>query len=126
MSTHTIAPSQSVLQSESVFRHLVEGVAEYAIFLLDPTGHIASWNAGAERIKQYKATEIIGSHFSRFYGAEDNAAGKPAYELKVAGEVGRFEDEGWRYRKDGSRFWANVVITRILRSAGLRSSATAC
>jgi PAS domain S-box-containing protein len=118
MSTQSIVPGKSGLQSEGVFRHLVEGVAEYAIFLLDTTGHIASWNAGAERIKQYKASEIIGSHFSRFYGVEDNAAGKPAYELKVAGEVGRFEDEGWRVRKDGSRFWANVVITRILGDDG--------
>lgn len=85
---------------------------------MTPAGYIASWNPGAERIKQYKPEEIIGAHFSLFYGVEDNAAGKPAYEPKVAAEVGRFEDEGWRIRKDGSRFWASVVITRVLGRDG--------
>ncbi len=109
---------ETPLASEHVYRTLVESVADYAILMLTPTGHIASWNPGAERIKQYKAEEIIGSHFSRFYSEEDNAAGKPAYELKVSAEVGRFEDEGWRIRKDGSRFWASVVITRVLDERG--------
>ena len=79
--------------------------------MLDPTGRIASWNAGAERIKGYRADEIIGQHFSRFYSADDVQAGKPDQELRVAAAEGRCEDEGWRVRKDGSRFWANVVIT---------------
>src|SRR6476469_9248330 len=91
-----------------LFRLLVESVSDYAIFLLDPQGYVASWNPGAERIKGYQADEIIGQHFSRFYtqGAVDR--GWPAHELKVAQREGRFEDEGWRVRKDGSHFWANV------------------
>lgn len=109
---------ESLLQSEGVFRLLVEGVRDYAIFLLDPQGNVASWNPGAERIKGYLASEIIGSHFSTFYPPEDVAAGKPEYELKVAAEIGRFEDENWRVRKDGSRFWANVVITRVTDRQG--------
>jgi PAS domain S-box-containing protein len=112
------SPTEIPLASERVFRTLVESVEDYAILLLTPTGYIASWNPGAERIKQYKPEEIIGSHFSRFYSDEDNAAGKPVYELKVAAEVGRFEDEGWRVRKDGTRFWASVVITRVLDEHG--------
>ena len=104
---------ENVLQSERVFRLLVEGVRDYAIFMLDPQGNVASWNPGAERIKGYKAEEIIGKHFSNFYPAVDREAGKPEYELKVAKATGRFEDEGWRIRKDGSQFWASVVITRI-------------
>ncbi len=101
------------LHSPEVFRLLVDTVEDYAIFLLDPDGIIRSWNAGAERLKQYKADEIIGKHFSIFYTAHDLAMDKPAHELRIAAETGRFEDEGWRLRKDGSRFWANVVITRI-------------
>jgi PAS domain S-box-containing protein len=104
---------EALRQSEERFRLLVSEVADYAILMLDPEGRVASWNAGAERIKGYKADEIIGQHFSRFYPAEDVEAGKPAYELKVASECGRFEDEGWRIRKNGSRFWANVVITAL-------------
>ena len=103
----------TALQSERVFRLLVDAVREYAIFLLDPKGHVASWNPGAERIKGYKAGEIIGKHFSDFYPTVDREAGKPEYELKEAAATGRFEDEGWRIRKDGSRFWASVVITRV-------------
>ena len=114
----TELPIQNVLQSERVFRMLVEGVRDYAIFLLDLKGNVASWNPGAERIKGYSAAEIIGKHFSTFYPQVDTDAGKPEYELKVAGEVGRFEDEGWRLRKDGSRFWANVVITRVMDESG--------
>jgi PAS domain S-box-containing protein len=95
------------------FRLLVEGVRDYAIFLLDPHGRIATWNAGAERIKGYPAHEIIGQHFSRFYPPEALARDWPAEELRRATVDGRFEDEGWRVRKDGTRFWANVVITAI-------------
>jgi PAS domain S-box-containing protein len=97
---------------------MVESVRDYAIFLLDPTGVVASWNPGAERLKLYTADEIIGRHFSVFYPQKDIADRKPDYELEVAARVGRFEDEGWRIRKDGSRFWANVVITRISDERG--------
>ncbi|WP_143264076.1 PAS domain-containing protein, partial [Amycolatopsis kentuckyensis] len=100
------------------FRLLVQGVLDYAIFMLDTGGRIESWNAGAERIKGYAAGEIIGRHFSVFYPAEDIAAGKPARELEVAVAEGRLEDEGWRLRKDGTRFWANVVITALYDEQG--------
>ncbi|MFZ0640242.1 MAG: PAS domain S-box protein [Candidatus Acidiferrales bacterium] len=93
------------------FRALVESVKDYAIFMLDPQGRVATWNSGAERIKGYRSEEIIGCHFSRFYTAEDLEIGKPENELKAAAFEGQSEDEGWRVRKDGSRFWANVVIT---------------
>jgi PAS domain S-box-containing protein len=86
--------------------------------MLDPEGHVASWNRGAERIKGYKASEIIGSHFSRFYPEDDLKSGKPQWELTVAAQEGRFEDEGWRVRKDGSRFWANVIITAVRDETG--------
>ena len=105
-------------RSEQRFQLFVEAVRDYAIFMLDPEGHVASWNRGAERIKGYKAFEIIGSHFSRFYPEEDLRAGKPQWELKVAAKEGRFEDEGWRIRKDGSRFWANVIITAVHDETG--------
>jgi PAS domain S-box-containing protein len=95
------------------FQLLVESTTDYAIFLLDPQGLVASWNPGAERIKRYKAEDIIGKHSSVFYTADAVARGWPDYELQEAGKVGRFEDEGWRLRKDGSRFWANVVITAL-------------
>jgi PAS domain S-box-containing protein len=98
---------------EAQFRLLVEAVQDYAIFMLDPTGHVRTWNLGARRIKQYEAAEIIGKHFSIFYPEEDKRSGKPAWELDVAQKEGRFEDEGWRIRKDGSRFWANVIITAL-------------
>ncbi len=104
---------ESLRQSEERFRLLIERVRDYAIFMLDATGHVISWNAGAERIKGYRASEIIGHHFSRFYPQEDIDAGKPARELREALKDGRVEDEGWRLRKDGSRFWANVVITAV-------------
>jgi PAS domain S-box-containing protein len=107
---------QALRLSEQHFRLLVEGVIDYAIFMLDPNGYIASWNLGAERIKGYRADEIIGKHFSKFYPQEDIAWDKPGYELKQAAAVGRFEDEGWRVRKDGSQFWANVVITAIFNA----------
>jgi PAS domain S-box-containing protein len=111
-------PDVPVLQSERVFRYLVESISDYGIVLLDPEGYIASWNPGAELLEGYKANEIIGQHFSKFYTPEDLANGKPAHELKVAAAVGSYEDEAWRLRKDGSRFWANVVISRVLDDAG--------
>ena len=105
-------------QSEERFRLLVEAVQDYAIFLLDPDGNVSSWNVGAARIKGYKSEEIIGKHFSCFYPDEDVQRGKPEWELVVAAKEGRFEDEDWRVRKNGSRFWANVVITPLRDEAG--------
>jgi PAS domain S-box-containing protein len=105
-------------QADELFRLLVANVGDYAIFMLDPTGHIATWNVGAQRIKGYLADEIIGRHFSVFYPEHDIRAGKCEYELEVAARVGRFEDEDWRLRKDGTPFWANVVITAIRDQAG--------
>ena len=102
-----------------LFRLLVESVVDYAIFLLDPTGVVRTWNAGARRLKGYEADEIIGRHFSTFYPEEDVRRGKPAWELESAAREGRFEDEGWRIRKDGSSFWANVVITALRRDGEL-------
>ncbi len=99
--------------SEERFRLLVEGAMDYAIFMLDPEGRVATWNSGAERIKGYTADEILGQHFSKFYPQESVERGKPQHELEVAAAEGRFEDEGWRIRKDGSRFWANVIITAL-------------
>ena len=104
--------------SEQRFRLLVEGARDYAIFMLDPQGRVATWNSGAERIKGYRAEEIIGQHFSKFYPQEEVERGKPEHELEVAAAEGRFEDEGWRIRKDGSRFWANVIITVLRRNDG--------
>ena len=100
------------------YRLLVEAVSDYAIFLLDPGGIVRSWNTGARRIKGYEAHEVIGRHFSVFYPPEQLERGWPEHELKVAREVGRFEDEGWRVRKDGTRFWANVIITRLIDADG--------
>src|SRR5437588_3000181 len=105
-------------QPEERFRLLVDGVKDYAIFMLEPDGTVASWNAGAERIKGYAPDEIIGRHFSLFYPPEAIAARWPQQELEIAKQEGRFEDEGWRLRKDGSRFWANVVITVLYDGAG--------
>jgi len=112
------ASSPAPDQGEQRFRLLVEGVKDYAIFMLDPQGHVLTWNAGAERFKGYKAAEIIGQHFSRFYPADALKAGLPAHELQVAAATGTFEDEGWRVRKDGTLFWANVVITALRDPAG--------
>jgi len=103
---------------DSLYRVLVESVVDYAIFMLDPDGHVASWNEGAQRIKGYLPEEIIGRHFSSFYTAEDRARGKPEWELETAVRDGRVEDEAWRVRKDGSLFWANVVITALRDDAG--------
>jgi PAS domain S-box-containing protein len=100
-------------QSEEMFRLLVSAVRDYAIFMLDPTGHIVTWNAGAQRIKGYKPEEIIGKHFSIFYPQVDKDSHKPERELEIASRTGVYEEEGWRLRKDGSRFWANVLITAV-------------
>jgi PAS domain S-box-containing protein len=105
-------------ERQAQFQLLVEAVQDYAIFMLDPEGNVRTWNAGAERIKRYKASEIIGKHFSTFYPEEDKRNGKPEWELVVAQKEGRFEDEGWRIRKDGSRFWANVIITPLRDKSG--------
>jgi PAS domain S-box-containing protein len=107
-----------LLRAQESFRLVVEGVRDYAIFMLDPDGRIRSWSPAAARLKGYEAEEIIGRHFSVFYTPEDRAADKPARELLVAGETGRYEEEGWRVRRDGSRFWANVVITAIRDQTG--------
>lgn len=100
-------------QIEHGYRLLVESVTDYAIFLLDPDGYVVTWNPGAKRVKQYDASDIIGKHFSTFYTEDALASDYPAYELKEAKAKGRFEDEGWRVRKDGSVFWANVIITAL-------------
>jgi PAS domain S-box-containing protein len=105
--------TQLSISTTELYRLLVESVKDYAIFALDPGGHIVSWNPGAERFKGYTASEIIGKHFSIFYPPEDLAARKPQIELEIAQSVGRLEDEGWRVRKDGTRFWANVIITAL-------------
>jgi PAS domain S-box-containing protein len=116
LSERKIAEEQ-LKRSEERFRLLVQGVTDYAIYMLDPEGRITNWNMGAERIKGYLADEVVGEHFSRFYTEEDRAAGLPATALATAAREGRFEREGWRVRKDGARFWANVVIDAI-RDAG--------
>src|SRR5690606_16547131 len=105
-------------RSEERFRVLVEGVRDYAIFMLDPDGRIASWNLGAQINKGYTAEEIVGEHFSVFYPQEKIDEGWPAHELECALHDGHFEDEGWRIRKDGSRFWASVVITALYDEHG--------
>jgi PAS domain S-box-containing protein len=106
------------LESERRFRHLVQAVIDYAIFQLDKDGVVATWNVGGERIEGYMANEIIGQHFSRFYTEEDKAAGVPTRALAIADKEGRFEAEGWRVRKDGTRFWASVVIDAIRSDSG--------
>jgi len=106
------------LESDERFNSLMKGVQEYAIFCLDPLGYVVSWNAGAERLKGYRAEEIIGQHFSVLYPREDVMSGKPEQELAEASQRGQSEDEGWRVRKDGSRFWANVVITALRDPGG--------
>jgi PAS domain S-box-containing protein len=109
---------REVAHADATFRLLVESVRDYAIFILDPAGNVATWNAGAQRFKGYEAHEIIGRHFSTFYPEADVLAGKCEMELEGAARDGRFEDEGWRVRKDGSRFWANVVITALRDASG--------
>ena len=116
INTDITASKQAQRKSQRIeerFRLLVEGVKDYGIFVIDPTGHVTTWNEGAQRIKGYSSDEIIGRHFSIFYPRSDIDSGKPQHELIVAAKEGRFEDEGWRLRKDGSRFWANVIITAL-------------
>jgi PAS domain S-box-containing protein len=111
--------AQEVLaESERLFRLLVKGVTDYAIFMLDPDGNVTNWNSGAERIKGYGESEIIGRHFSSFYTEEDRRLGKPQEALRQAALTGRFESEGWRVRKNGERFWANALIDAIYDEAG--------
>ena len=109
---------EQLRRSEERFRLLVEAVQDYAIFMLDPEGHIVSWNIGAQRIKGYTAEEIVGRHFRTFYPPEVQAAKHPEHELQLALRDGHYEEEGWRIRKDGSRFWANVLITAVFNPEG--------
>ncbi|HEX6069722.1 MAG TPA: PAS domain-containing protein, partial [Longimicrobiaceae bacterium] len=113
----TVTP-RNEMQATDLYALLVESVQDYAIFALDPTGKVMTWNAGAERLKGYAPQEIIGRHFSAFYPPADIARGKPERALEIATEMGRVEDEGWRIRKDGSRFWALVVITALRDRSG--------
>jgi PAS domain S-box-containing protein len=113
-----IHAEQVLHEREERYRLLVEGAQDYAIFMLDATGQIMSWNAGAQRIKGYTADEIVGQHFSVFYPADDVQRGKPAAELVIAVQQGRYQEEGWRVRKDGSLFWANVLITALYDANG--------
>ena len=117
MTEHKVEQNR-LLETERRFRHLVQAVIDYAIFQLDKDGIVATWNAGAERIKGYTADEIIGQHFSSFYTEEDRAAGVPTRALAIAEKEGKFEAEGWRVRKDGTRFWASVVIDAIRSESG--------
>ncbi|WP_046861829.1 hybrid sensor histidine kinase/response regulator [Microvirga massiliensis] len=116
--TERRASQEALRKSEEQFRLLVHGVIDYAIFMLDPGGHVANWNSGAQRIKGYSEREIIGRHFSVFYTPEDLEAGLPAKALETSSREGRYEKEGWRVRKDGTRFWANVVIDAIRDEEG--------
>src|SRR3954469_17591437 len=114
-------PPNRLLESQSDdgrYRLLIEAVTDYAIYMLDPSGIVSSWNPGAQRFKGYAPSEIIGQHFSRFYTAEDQKRGIPALALATALREGTFESEGWRVRKDGSRFWALVVIDPIRTPTG--------
>ncbi len=119
MSENTTQDTPELRQlNEETYRLLVDSVKDYAIIMVDPQGKVRSWNEGAHRIKGYTADEIIGKHLSVFYTPEDARSGKTEKELAIAAKEGRFEDEGWRVRKDGSRFWANVVITALYSEDG--------
>lgn len=109
---------QALRESEERFRLLVDGVRDYAVYLLTPDGHVASWNVGAERLKGYRAEDIVGEHVSRFYSPQDVQQRKPQRDLQLAASEGRAQDEGWRVRKDGSRFWANAVLTALRDETG--------
>jgi PAS domain S-box-containing protein len=111
--------TRDLFESERNFRLLVEGVADYALYMLDPTGVITSWNIGGQRIKGYSPEEILGQNFSRFYTESDRANGKPKRALQIARDQGRYEEEGWRVRKDGTFFWASVVIDPIYEDGKL-------
>jgi PAS domain S-box-containing protein len=102
-----------------LFKYLIQGVKDYAIFALDPDGKIITWNAGAERTKGYLASEVIGKHFSMFYTDDAKASGQPQFELQEAMRTGSYEEEGWRVRKDGSQFWAAVVINKLIDDQGV-------
>ena len=124
MGESTDSQNKPVVDNELLLL-LIASATEYALFVLDPTGHIVTWNPGAQRIKGYAPEEIIGKHFSIFDPAQEVRRGKPDYELRTATARARLEDEGWRVRKDGSSFWANVVITALRNAdgaAGLRQS----
>jgi PAS domain S-box-containing protein len=116
--TERLGTQSALLDSEERFRLLVQGVTDYAIYMLDPDGYITNWNIGGERIKGYSESEAIGKHFSVFYTEEDRARGEPNRTITTAAREGRFEGEGWRVRRDGSRFWASVVVDRILGRDG--------
>lgn len=116
--TERQAAEEALRQSEQQFRLLVQGVTDYAIYMLDPTGHVTNWNAGAQRIKGYTKDEVVGSHFSRFYTEEDRAVGLPDRALHIARIEGRFEQEGWRIRKDGTRFFAHIIIDPLYDPTG--------
>src|SRR5271165_3047544 len=111
-------PPATPQQEDAPFRSLIQAITDYAIFMLNAEGVVTSWNPGAERLKGYLASEIIGRHFSVFYISEDQAAGLPARALDTASREGKFESEGWRVRKDGTRFWASVVIDPIRAPRG--------
>ena len=116
--TGKTTPDGAEEQDSDMFRLLVASVKDYSIFLLDPNGYIRTWNEGAQRTKGYTSNEIVGKHFSVFYSPQDVRQGKPDYGLRVAVDEGRWEEEGWRFRKDGSRFWADVVITALYDTSG--------
>jgi PAS domain S-box-containing protein len=116
--TERVAAQEALLESERRFRLLVEGVVDYAVYMLDPSGVVVNWNAGAQRLKGYTADEIVGQHFSRFYSRQDRAAGLPMRMLDIAAREGHYESEGWRVRKDGSRFWASAVVDAIRNEGG--------
>ena len=111
-------PDQTAVASDDQYRLLVDNIRDYAVFLLDAHGHVVTWNVGAERIKGYAASEIVGKHFGVFYPEPERLRGKPARSLSIAAEEGRYEEHGWRVRKDGSLFWANVVITPLFEADG--------
>jgi len=116
--TERRSAEEELRQSEERYRLLVDTVQDYAIFMLDPNGYVMTWNSGAERLKGYKAEEIVGQHFSKFYPPERAAEGFPEQELQIARSEGRFEEENWRVRKDGTCFWANVVLTAVYNKNG--------
>src|SRR5436305_1005615 len=112
-------PAQARLDGERMFHLLMENVKDFAIFMLDPEGHIVSWNTGAERILGYKESEILGRPFSVIFTPEDLQRGRSEYELQMARETGRAEDERWHVKKDGSRFWASGVVTPLRDEDGM-------
>src|SRR5262249_37490963 len=113
-----VVSDRALQASEQHFHMLVQGVKDYAIYMLDPQGHITSWNSGAEYIEGYREEEIIGQHVSRFHTPEDQQSGLPAAALKQAKEKGKYEAEGWLVRKDGGRYWASVVVNAIFSKDG--------